>query len=112
MVEAETMINRETHPDLAIDILDTSAFRALSRRQIIRLRELGRIPTVSSLTLTELLCHLDEPSRKRDATGSFAYRRSQLLNARDACIIPDPMSLFRMRDDPVIELEIIRAVQV
>jgi hypothetical protein len=65
---------------------------------------------VSSLTLTELLCHLDELSDERNTIDSFASRRGQPTRARCVSIIPDHMSLVRKQDNPVLELEIIKRV--
>ena len=68
---------RQTFPRL----LDTSAFRGLSSNRIQELMNAGRIPTVSTLTLAELIYHLDELRSNQDAAGSFAYRKRQLTKA-------------------------------
>jgi len=63
-------------------LLDTSAFRSISTADIqFGIRE-GSDVAISSFTVWELLCHLDEPE--------FDRRRGLLLKARHVRILDDP----------------------
>src|ERR1700722_11665437 len=76
-----------------MDILDTSALKALSREELNALSSIRKIG-VPCYAIWELLCHTDEPVSQSAAQVSFERRKGQLLKARGLELLNDPRSIW------------------
>lgn len=76
-----------------MEIIDTSALRSISRFDLDSILKRRRI-VVSSTSIYELLCHLDEKRGGLNQQESYETAKGQMLKARNLAVLYDPFAYW------------------